>query len=181
MGVPKVVESEELAKPAEALEEMLGGDVLDIEELAKYPEIRGLAPRYQAILCAYACGYATRFIADMVGMKQPNVMKIIDKYDPDRMFKIGPDAKKAFMTRIIESRMAEAITSITPEKLKASSAKELMSITKDGASIVANMNQSKHTAVRPGKLASLLEAVEQERIANLGSAEVLDDGSEVIQ
>jgi len=164
--------TQEIADIASKMEEMLASDVLDSETLAKYPVLKEIPPRHQAIMCAYACDYSTRYIGEMVGMKQPNVMSVINKYDPDRMFKIGPEAKKAFMTRLIESRMAEALTSITPEKLSQSSAKELMSITKDGATIVANMNQSKHKSVRPGKLASLLEAVEQERIANLGDADV---------
>lgn len=171
----KKADTEGLVAPAKALEEMIAGDVLGLDDLAKYPVIQEASPRHQAILCAYACGYGTSFIGKMVGMKQPNVTAVLNKYDPDRMFKIGPDAKKAFITRIIESRMMEAITSITPEKLEASTAKECAGIMKDCATVAANMNQSKHAAVRPGMVASLMEAAERERIEKLPSAEVIDE------
>jgi len=165
-------EKHDITVPRKALEEMMVGDVLDSAELSKFPVIKDLEPRIQAQLCAYACGYGTPFIAKMFGISQPAVVKTLNRYDPERMFKIGPDAKKAFITRIVESRMAEAITSITPEKFEASTAKELTGIAKDLATIQANMNQSKHKNVDQGRLASLLEASERERVEKLGSAEV---------
>ena len=165
-------EKHDITVPRKALEEMMTGDVLGSMELSKFPVIKTLEPRTQAMLCAYACGYGTPFIAKMFDVSQPAVVKMINRHDPDRMFKIGPDAKKAFITRIVESRMAEAITSITPEKFEASTAKELTGIAKDLATIQANMNQSKHKSVDRGRLASLLEASELERIEKLDGAEV---------
>ena len=50
---PKEVD---LVAQSEAMAEMLAGDVADVAEMSKYPVIRGLRPKDQAIMCAYVYG-----------------------------------------------------------------------------------------------------------------------------
>lgn len=171
-GMTRIPDPEELAG-TEAL--MLAGDVLTAEDIAEYPEIKKLCPKHQAIMCAYSCGYGLRFIAKMFDMQQPNVVKLINRIDPARTFKVGAAAKKAFLQRIAESRAAEALSSITPEKLEASTAKELAGIGKDMMSIAGGLSNTKHKEIGSSKLDSLLEAVENERLAGMKQAEIVEE------
>ena len=154
-GQNKIPSSEELAETTDI---MLASDVLSAADLVDYPKLKNESPRNQAVMCAYACGYGQRFIAKMFGIKQPTVNVLINRIDPNKMFKVSADSKKAFLTRIAESRAVEAISSITPEKLEDASAKELTAIAKDCVAISQGLNQSKHKELTASRLDSLIDS-----------------------
>ena len=136
----------------------MADDILSSADLVNFPKIKDESPRNQSLMCAYACGYSTRFLAKAFGIAQPTVFNLIKRIDPNGAFKISDQGKKAFLTRIAESRAAEAISSITPEKLEDSSAKELSGIAKDFVSIAAGLNQTKHRDIAASRLDSLIDS-----------------------
>ena len=164
MGRPKKKDPA-IVRVAEAVGITLQTDVMCLEEVAQFPKLAQETPRNQGIVCALACGYSQGFIAKMFGLAQPTVWEIIQRIDPDGMFKLSPNAKKAFVTRLAEARGMEALSSITPEKLEESSAKELSGIAKDMAALSSSLNTSKHKDLTPSRLDSLIDgALEAERV-----------------
>lgn len=162
-------------KVAAALGVTLQSDVMGVHELAQFPSFQGESPRNQGIMCALACGYSQCFVAKMFGIRQPTVWEIAKRIDPDGMFKLSPNAKKAFITKIAESRGLEALSSITPEKLEDASAKELMGIGKDMVAITSALNQSKHKEIGASRLERLMDVIEEERVEVATYEEVADE------
>ena len=149
---------------AEALGTILTPDILCIEDMAGFPALRDENPRNQMIMCAVASGFSQGFIAHAMGVSQPTINEIIQRIDPDHMFRVSPSAKKAFQTQMMEMRCVESLASITAEKLADSSAVELSRIAKTMADAVQNLNQSKHKEVGTGRLDMLMDAIENERV-----------------
>ena len=142
----------------------LAEDVLSLGDLEGFPKLEGMDNRDLAILCLSACGFSQGFIASAIGISQPSVWERMKRSDPNRMFVLSPNAKRAFMTRLAESRGLAALAYITPEKLENSSAKELMGIGKDAVAIAQQLNQSKHREVSASRLDSLMKMVESDAI-----------------
>ena len=149
-------------KILDAMGVTLSADVLSTEEVRDFPMLSGMRERDRAILCLNACGFSQGFIAKAMGMSQPSVWERISVCDPQRMFTLSPKAKKAFMTRLAESRGLEALAYLTPEKLEAAGARELMSIAKDAVSVSQQLNQSKHKELGGTKLDYMLKQIEEE-------------------
>ena len=147
---------------AEAADMTLACDVMGAEEVAQFPSLIGESPKNQMILCATACGYSQNFIAKMFDVSQPYINKVLKKVDPNGMFRISPKARKAFITRLAETRGMEALSSITPEKIEESSAKDLMKIAKDYVAISRDLNQSKHKEIGKSRLDNILQAIEHD-------------------
>ena len=155
-----------VVRVAEAMAVTLEGDPMCLEEIHNFPTLLGASPKDQGIICMCACGFSQGFIAKSYGMAQPSVWERIQKIDPQGVFKLSPNAKKAFVTRLAESRGLEALSSITPDKLEASSAKELSGIAKDMVAVSQSLNQSKHKEITSGRLDSLIDDVlEAERVS----------------
>ena len=159
VGKNIVPEEEDLGE-TESL--MLASDVMSAEDLVNYPKIKGESPRDQGIMCAYACGYGQRYIAKMFGIGQPAVCKIIKRIDPDHTFRVTADAKKAFITRIAESRAVEALSMITYEDLQESSATEKARVADTMLKITQSLNQSKHKELGASMLDSLIDGAIKE-------------------
>ena len=140
--------------------------VMDSEILDKYPDMRKMTKRQQVILASAALGLGHRGIAHAFGISKEAVQQVLMLVDPDKTVRMTKEGRKAFMTRMVEARASEAVLAITPEKLNDSSAKELTVIAKNLASISQAMNQSKHKAVSSGRLVSLMDEIEAERVSN---------------
>ncbi len=162
-----------VVRVAEAMGTTLAADVMTVDEMTNIPDIARENERNQGIMCAFACGYSTPFIAKMFKVAQPTIFEIIKRIDPNGVFKLSKDSKKAFMTKLYESRGVEALSSITVEKLEESSAVELARISKTMADAAANLNQSKHKEVSGSRLDMLMEAMVQEGKEGYEDAEIV--------
>ena len=146
----------------EAMGAQLGSEILSLEELRDFPDIRNESERNQLVMAAVACGYSQPFIARAFKVSQPSINEVIRRIDPDGMFKISPNGKKALMTRMYEMRGMEALASITPEKLEDASARDLASIAKTCSDASMSLNQSKHKEIGASRLDNMLKALEME-------------------
>lgn len=160
-----------VVRVAEALGITLACDIMSLDDLKNFPDISNEKPRNQGIMCAYACGHGTPYIAKMFGVKQPTIFEIIKRIDPTGAFKPSPESKKAFMTQLAMTRGIEALSSITPEKLEESSAKELAGIAKMMGEFAAGLNQSKHKDIGSGKMDMMMASIEEERKERVEEAE----------
>lgn len=151
-----------LVRVAEAFGTTLDCDIMTLDELADFPDIGHESLRNQGIMAMSVVGHGTPSIARAFGIKQPTVFNIIKRIDPTGIFKHSPDAKKAYATKIAESRMVEAISSITPEKLADCSAVDGMRVAKGCSDLIQNMNQSKHKEIGSSKMDMLMDALERE-------------------
>ena len=169
-GAPKK-RDQAVVKISEALGTVLTPDILSIEEMQGFPALKKESERNQMIMCATACGFSQPFIAKALGVSQPTINEIIQRIDPDHMFRVSPDAKKAFMTQMFQTRGTEALASITPEKLEESSASDLARIAKTMTDAAQNLNQSKHKEVSGNRLEMLMAQIENERVED---AEIIE-------
>lgn len=147
---------------SEAMGIQLAADALCIEDLAGFPDIASESKRNQAIMCMVACGFPQTHIAQAFGVAQPTIWEIIQRIDPEGMFKIDPKAKKAFITKMAEGRAMSAIASITYEDMldldadkRATVAQKLMKISQD-------LNVSKHKNLGGGRMDMLLDQMAAE-------------------
>jgi len=168
-GKTKLAEPEMLAGSEE---EMLHGELLSSADMEGFPEIQKLSLTNQGIMCAHAMGYSQRAIADMFDKEQPNVCALIKRVDPKGMIKVTPQAKKAFQIRMLEARSMEALSYITPEKLKAAGAGELTKVSTALLNQSQSMQQTKHKAIDGTRLDSLIEACANEAVARIPEADV---------
>ena len=162
VGVGDMSKDIEIIDEYEETNDILSGDLLSGEELSKFPSLIGESPKRQIIMLATVCGVSQLFIAKSLGVSQPYIAKVVRECDPHRVLRISKDAKKAFITRMLEGRSTEALFSITPEKLEASTANELMNIAAKGMTISQTMNTSKHKSIGSSRLDSIMEAIEVE-------------------
>ena len=147
-------------------------DVMALEEISEFPSLRNLSPRDQMIMLATACGYSQQYIAKAYGISQQAIHRVVKKHDPTMSFRITPNAKKAFLTRILEGRTLEALSYITPEKMEVATAKELTDMASKFVNINQSMNQSKHKEVSGSRLDNIMAAIEQEGVEE---AEIVAD------
>lgn len=155
----KVVE-----KVAEAKLAVISNDILSLDEMNNFPDLRKENERNQMIIMATACGMSQPFIAKALGVSQPTINEIINRIDPNKQFRLSPDSKKAFMTQMYGTRCVEALMSITPEKLEESSAVELSRIAKTMNDAAQNLNMSKHKNISSNKMDMLMDALESEAV-----------------
>ena len=138
------------------------GDLLTMSEAQRFPDIENIPKRAQIILIAVAAGYGQKYIAEALGIKQPAISQYMKKYDPHGIVRNATEeAQKAFRTQLVHSRMVEALSSITPEKMQSASAGELSNIARNMQTISDNMNQRKHREM-PGGLDSIIDAMVDE-------------------
>lgn len=142
--------------------DVLEEDALSLDEIAKYPSLVHETPRTQAIMCALVAGYSKNFIGKMFGISRARVFDIAKRVDPEGAFKASREAKKAFVTRLVETRGLEALSSITPEDLMNATVIEKTRIADTMFKISQNMNQSKHGEKRASRLNSILDMIENE-------------------
>jgi hypothetical protein len=161
-GKPRVEQASDVVK--EAVEVQLYGDVLGLSDMDGFPDIKDESPRNQAIMCALACGYSTGYVAKMFKMAQSVVYRIAQRIDPKGMYRLSPHAKRAFVVKLAESRCVEALSAITADKLKESSARELATIAKDLGGMAGGMSASRHGSGVGGRLGGLLEMLEADRV-----------------
>jgi len=157
----KIVLPEDLA---ECIDNGFDSEIITTEALRKFPALRDMPPRPQVVLGAMALGFSQQYIAKAFGISKQAIGKMQKRYDPHRAYALSPEAKKAFMTRLVESKALDAIGSITQEKLDESSAKDLTVIGKNLNDINMSMNASKHKAKTFSNIDAFLENVEEAEV-----------------
>jgi hypothetical protein len=160
----KPKKEEALVKISEALGITLAADVMTIEELQDFPNLKDESRRNQGIMCCIACGFPQSHVAEMFKVEQPTIHGIIHRIDPGGRFRLSPNAKKAFVTQMAEGRAMSAINSITFEELKECTPVERTKIATDMTKISQALNQSKHKEIGASRLDNLLQEVEAERV-----------------
>jgi hypothetical protein len=160
----KPKKEEAVVKVSEALGITLAADVMSIEELQDFPNLRNEGKRNQGIMACIACGFPQTHVAEMFGITQPTVNGIINRIDPGGRFRLSPNAKKAFVTQMAEGRAMSAINSITYDELKECSPVERTKIATEMTKISQALNQSKHKEIGASRLDNLLQEVEAERV-----------------
>jgi DNA-binding CsgD family transcriptional regulator len=159
---------------AEALgDEVVGSEVMSLTDMSAFPNLEKESKRNLSIMALVANGLSERWIADSFKVSQPTINEIINRIDPDKQFRVSKQARLAFKTQLLEMRGMEALLSITPEKLKDSSAKDLASIGKVMFDAAGSLNQSKHGAQVQSKLEIMMNAANAE--AEDAEFEVLDE------
>lgn len=147
---------------SEAMGIQLAADAMCIEDLQGFPDLANESKKNQAIMCMTACGFPQTHIAEAFKLAQPTVHEIIHRIDPDGMFKISKNAKKAFITKLAEGRAMSAISSISYEDLLDLNAKDRTSVAKDMMKISQDLNVSKHKELGGTKMDMLLEQMAAE-------------------
>lgn len=173
-GAPKK-RDKAVVRVSEALGITLAADVMTIEELQDFPNLRNESVRNQGIMACIACGFPQTHVAEMFGVKQPTIHEIIHRIDPGGRFRLSPNAKKAFVTQMAEGRAMSAINSITYDELMECTPVERTKIATEMTKIAQSLNQSKHKEVSASRLEMLLTEVEAERVEV--SASPLDSAS----
>jgi hypothetical protein len=160
----KPKKEEAVVKVAEALGITLSADVMSLEELEDFPTLRNESKRNQGIMACIACGFPQTHVAEMFNIAQPTVFEIINRIDPNKRFRLSPNAKKAFVTKMAEGRAMSAISSITFEELKESTPVERTKIATEMIKISQSLNQTKHKEIGASRLDNLMDEVEAERV-----------------
>ena len=147
-------------------------DALSAEELDLLPELRNISERDHGVLAMIACGYPQADVGAAFGITQQAVHAIIKKIDPNGVYRLTPDAKRAFVSKLAEGRAMSALSMITAKGLSECTPVEKMRIAKMGFEISQSLNQGKHKTTSVGRLDSLLEQIENERLSKIPEAEV---------
>ena len=155
---------ESVVQLAEVLGMTLAADVATLDDIKGLPNIEKESPRNQGIMAAVVAGYSQHFIAQMFGVSQPTINEIIRRIDPERMLQPTPEARKAFITKLLQSRAMESLSSITPEKLKDASASECARIAKTCMDVDQTINQTTHKSHSSSKLDMLMDAIASEAV-----------------
>lgn len=147
---------------AEALGLHLEADILTLEDMKEFPDIRKESKRNQAVMCMVACGFPQSHIAEAFGLARPTVFELVNRIDPNGAFKIDPQAKKAILTRLVEGRAMSAVSSITYEDLLELDADKRASVAQKMIRISQDLNTTKHKELASSKLDLIMDAVEKE-------------------
>jgi hypothetical protein len=172
----KPKQAPEIVRVAEILDIPLNSDVMSMNELADFPNLKNESNRNKLIIGATAAGYTQAAIGDALGVNQNTIWEIIHRIDPNGMFRLSKGAKAAYTLNLLNSRKLEALSHMTPAKLKECSAKELSGIAKDMVMMTQNLTQSKHGAKGASKISMLMDAIEIERQNDeIEDAEIIEE------
>jgi hypothetical protein len=164
------------------IENIIYSDVpMDSQILEQYPDMKKMTKRQQVILACAAMGLGVRAIAHGLGVTTGTIYTVLAAVDPDNKVRVTDEGRKAFVTRMLESRISESLLAITPEKLADSSAKELTTISKNLATIKASMNQSKHKGSSASRLSALMNEIEHDRIAKGNTIVIEEEDLEMVE
>ena len=147
---------------ADAMGIRLAADALSIEDLEGFPDIKGESKRNQAIMCMTACGFPQTHIADAFGVSQPTIWEIINRIDPQGMFKLNPNRKKAFITKIAEGVAMSALNSISYGDLLELDADKRASVAQKMVKVSQDLNVTKHKNIGENRMDLLLEQMAAE-------------------
>jgi hypothetical protein len=141
-------------------------DVAEVADLGEFmpasvevsndlPDFRDIPTKAQHILSLRALGWSISAIASTFEITPPSIHSCLDRYDPDRRLSFTPEQRKAFISKLWESRVSEALFHITPEKLKAAPARDLAHIARIGTDAISDLSPSDEA--RKGLGADLLK------------------------
>ena len=137
---------------------------MSLEEASNYPAIKNLEARIQQILALTAFGFSPKTIGKAWGVRSNTIKEALKKYDPENKFTISRQAKRAFLTKMLESRAAEALAYITPEKLEASNAFALASIAEKMLKTITAMEPRDSTKIMVGTVDDIMKKLKQKPI-----------------
>jgi len=157
---------------SECLGIRLNADILSIEDLQGFPNLRAENSRNQGIMAMVACGFSQSHIAEAFGVAQPTIWEIVNRIDPQKKFKLSKKAKRAFITQMAEGTAMSAIASITYSDLIELGADKRTVVAEKLMKLSADLNQSKHKDTGGSRLAQLIEQIENETVED---AEIVEE------
>lgn len=113
--------------------------VLEARPLSEIPV------RIQGIFCLLACGFSTNAVAELTKTSHANINTLVRRYDPERKFYLTPNERRRFIAQLWEARAAEALLRVTPEKMEALDAVDLIKI----ADVATQRSDMGHEAEKP--------------------------------
>jgi len=137
---------------------------MSLDEASELPNLHNLEARIQQTLALTSFGFSASTIAKAWGIGETEVRGIINKYDPERKFQISKATKRAFLTKMLESRAAEALAYITPKKLEEASAADLIGVAERALRSISNMEPRDSTRVLVGSIDDVLRRLSQKPI-----------------
>ena len=137
---------------------------MSLEEANEYPVIKNLEVKVQQVLALTAFGFSPKTIGKAWGCKGSSIKDIIRKYDPENKFSISKHSKRAFLTKMLEARAAEALAYITPEKLEASNAYALASIAEKMLRTINLLEPRESTRIMVGSVTDIMNRLKQKPI-----------------
>ncbi len=153
---------------ADAMSISLTADILTLEEMKDFPQLQNETARNRSIICLSACGFPQAHIAAALKITQPSVHEVLHRVDPNGMFRVSADAKRAIITRLAEGVAMSAINSITYDDLLALDADKRMSLAQKAVKISGDLNQSKHKHIDSNRLDNLINEMDK--------AEIMEEG-----
>ena len=125
-------------------------------------DLENVPDRAVIIISLRAMGYMPKRIAEMLEIERQTVYDYLQRYDPEGKSKIGKEDRRAITTQMFQSTAAEALLSITHEKLKSSDAKALADIATKCATVVERLNLSKKIgdSISSSRVDSMLDALD---------------------
>lgn len=131
----------ELVKANQNTKDALEDAVLTADAIERFPDLVDLSERDMLVMMAYAHGFRYRYISRAVGISATRICQIIKQHDPCGRYKMDDESMKVFIKKSALALQAEAIASITPEKLEEENASSLSKIAETGAKIVAQQER----------------------------------------
>jgi hypothetical protein len=135
-----------------------------IDESLRFIDVERLEAKVQQVLALTSFGFSTDTIAKAWGSSRREIANIVKKYDPDRKFQLSKSAKRAFLTKMLESRAGEALAYLTPDKLKAAKAVDLATIAEKMLCSIAKMEPRDTHKVLVGSIDDVMKRLSQKPI-----------------
>lgn len=146
-----------------AHEEIVGLDLIEVLDLDKYPVLDNLSKRNQGIIAMKALGMSVVDISEAFGVSRQMIKKVCTRIDPNGMFTLDAQARKAFTARLCENKAIMAAGSISYSELKECTAVEKARVTKTLLDVSSGLMQTKHRTLGTGRLDALIQQVEMEQ------------------
>lgn len=163
MGRPKKRDAS-LVAISEAMGLRLSADILSIEDMEGFPQIHEESQRNQGIMAMWAAGFPQSHIAEAFDVTQPTISEIINRIDPNGMFKLSPKRKKAMITQLAEGRAMSAINSIGLNDLMELDADKRANVAQKMMKISQDLNVSKHKNMDRNNMQMLMDEMARESV-----------------
>ncbi len=126
-----------------------GGDVV----------LEGVPERAQQVLCLLACGFSKASIARLMHVTDSAIIKLVNKYDPDKKFTLSTNARRKFIAKLWEARAGEALLHMTPEKMESATISQLAMLARSATDMTNKLNRDEDAEIDPYAIIDALKSL----------------------